>query len=101
MTNAQTTDENALRREIQTLSSRNAKLAQLLKSSRDKLKDLSAQIDALGEPASTYGIHLGGGVGRDAEVFTAGRRMRLKVSPEVADTDLVPGALVRLGEGSI
>jgi len=101
MTNAQTTDATALRREIQTLSSRNAKLAQLLKSSRDKLKDLSAQIDALGEPASTYGIFLEGGVGRDAEVFTAGRRMRLKVSPEVADSDLVPGSLVRLGDGAI
>ncbi len=101
MTTPQTTDANALRREVQTLSSRNAKLAQLLKSSRDKLKDLSAQIDALGEPASTYGIFLEGGIGRDAEVFTAGRRMRLKVSPHVVETDLVPGALVRLGDGSI
>ena len=33
----------SLQREIQTLSSRNAKLSQLLKASRDKLKDLSAQ----------------------------------------------------------
>ena len=105
MNSAQTTDAgadpSALQREIQTLSSRNAKLSQLLKASRDKLRDLTAQIDALGEPASTYGIYLAGGVGRDAEVFTSGRRMRLKVSPHVEPDALVPGALVRLGDGSI
>lgn len=101
MTNADTTDATALQREIRTLSSRNSKLSQLLKASRDKLKDLSAQIDALAEPASTYGVYLSGGVGRDAEVFTSGRLMRLKVSPNLNPEDLAPGALVRLGDGSI
>ncbi len=91
-----------LNRKIQALNSRNAKLAQLLKGSREKLRDLSAQIDALAEPASTYGVFLDHrGAGRDAEVFTGGRRMRLKVSPQVAAADLVPGTLVRLGDGSI
>ena len=92
----------SLRREIQTLSSRNAKLSQLLKASRDKLKDLSAQVDLLAEPASTYGVFLEHGEkGADAEVFTAGRHMRLKVSPNVDPAELVPGTLVRLGDGTI
>ncbi|QGU04598.1 proteasome ATPase [Corynebacterium comes] len=102
MDSSQTTDPTGLRREIQTLSSRNAKLSQLLKASRDRLKDLSAQVDALAEPASTYGVHLGDSDnGRDAEVYTSGRRMRLKVSPHVDRAQLVPGTLVRLGDGSI
>lgn len=102
MESSQITDPARLQREIRTLGSRNAKLAQLLKASRDRLKDLSAQVDALAEPASTYGVYLGGSdSGPDAEVYTSGRRMRLKVSPNVDRTALIPGTLVRLGDGSI
>lgn len=102
MDSSQITDAAGLRRELQTLSSRNAKLSQLLKASRDRLKDLSAQVDALAEPASTYGVYLGESEGgRDAEVYTSGRRMRLKVSPHIDRDQLVPGALLRLGDGSI
>ncbi|AGF72472.1 proteasome ATPase [Corynebacterium halotolerans] len=91
-----------LQRQLKALGSRNAKLAQLLKESREKLKDLAAQVDRLGEPASTYGIFLAHGEkGRDAEIHTSNRRMRLKVSPNVDAADLVPGTLVRLGDGSV
>lgn len=89
---------NDLKREVRTLGARNAKLAALLKSSRDKLKDLNLQLEAIAEPASTYGIYLGA-YGPDADVFTSGRRMRVKVSPHV--DPLKVGALVRLGEGAV
>lgn len=83
-----------------TLGSRNAKIAELLKASRDKLDELNARLDALAEPPSTYGTLLYAGPGATtAEVHTAGRRMRLAVSPLVNRSDLQPGALVRLGEG--
>ncbi|MHA2788974.1 proteasome ATPase [Corynebacterium sp. S7] len=103
MSSEEALNENRdLQRQVQSLSSRNAKLAQLLKQSRDQLKDLHAQVDALGEPASTYGIYLSGSNrGREAEVFTSGRQMRLLVSPNVEPGTLEPGALVRLGEGSV
>ncbi|WP_291313572.1 proteasome ATPase [Corynebacterium sp. UBA2622] len=91
-----------LKRENQALGSRNKKLAELLKASRDKLTDLYAQLEELEEPASTYGIYLGsGGRGLDAEVHTSGRRMRVKVSPNVEPSALKPGALVRLGDGTV
>lgn len=91
-----------LKRKNQELGSRNAKLAELLKSSRDNLNDLYAKVEELGEPASTYGIYLCGSP-RDgeAEVFTSGRQMRLKISPIVDPAALVPGTLVRLGEGTV
>lgn len=83
-----------------TLGTRNAKLTELLKASRDKLDELSSRLDALAEPPSTYGILLETGPdAKTAEVHTAGRRMRLMVSPRVDRIDLQPGALVRLGEG--
>ena len=91
-----------LARQNRELTSRNQKLAELLKTSRDKLNDLYAKVEELNEPASTYGIYLAP-VPRDgeAEVHTSGRRMRLKVSPLVDPAALVPGTLVRLGEGTI
>lgn len=91
-----------LARQNRELSSRNRKLAELLKTSRDKLNDLYAKVEELNEPASTYGIYLAPAP-RDgeAEVHTSGRRMRLKVSPLVDPAALVPGTLVRLGEGTI
>ena len=91
-----------LKAQNRALSARNKQLAELLKSSRDKLQDLNAQVEALGEPASTYGIYLAPARrGTEAEVFTSGRRMRLHVSPAVEPGTLTPGGLVRLGEGSV
>lgn len=91
-----------LKRENQAMSSRNKKLAELLKASRDKLTDLYAQLEALEEPASTYGVFLGASPkGMEAEVFTSGRRMRVKVSPLLSPQALAPGMLVRLGDGTI
>lgn len=90
-----------LRNQNRDLSERNQKLAELLKSSRDKLNDLYAKVEELGEPATPYGIYLSPAEGMEAEVFTAGRRMRVKVSPSVDATTLVPGVLVRLGQGTV
>ena len=92
----------SLKRENQNLGERNKRLAELLKSSRDRLNDLYVKVEELGEPASTYGIYLAP-ARRDgeAEVHTSGRRMRLKVSPLVDPAALVPGTLVRLGEGTV
>ncbi|MCP1387052.1 proteasome ATPase [Corynebacterium sp. TA-R-1] len=91
-----------LKRENQAMSARNKKLAELLKSSRDKLNSLYAQVEALGEPASTYGIYLGPASNpMEAEVHTSGRQMRVKVAPTVPPEALKPGTMVRLGDGTV
>ncbi|WP_281510847.1 proteasome ATPase [Corynebacterium belfantii] len=90
-----------LQRTISDLSARNAKLAELLKASRDNLSILQDQLEALAAPPSTYGTFLEFSGGREtAEVFTAGRHMRLRISPNVDKFELVPGVQVRLGEAS-
>lgn len=82
------------------LNERNAKLSAMLRSSRDKLSNLYQQIEDMAEPPSTYGTFLARAAdGRSAEIITAGRRMRVAVSPMVCQGDLVPGAQVRLGQG--
>lgn len=81
------------------LGARNAKLVELLQASRAKLEEMNGRLEALAEPPSTYGTLLEANRDLSAEVFTAGRRMRLMVSPHVPQHELVPGAMVRLGEG--
>ena len=94
-------DLQVLRRANRELGERNAKLAELLKTSRDKLAVLHQELEALAAPPSTYGVLLDiNPGGASAEVFTANRRMRLVVSPSVDRAALVPGARVRIGEGS-
>ncbi len=91
-----------LTRENRNLSERNKKLAELLKSSRDKLNDLYSKVEELAEPATPYGIYLGPSSNdAEAEVHTSGRRMRVKVSPTVDMSALVPGTMVRLGQGTV
>lgn len=83
------------------LARRNAKLVELLKSSRDKLALLNEQLEAMAQPPSAYGVIVGTcDDPQCAEVFTSGRRMRLMVSPRVPAAQLVVGASVRLGESS-
>lgn len=96
-----------LKRRIDQLSARNAKLTAVLQESRNQLAQLSSEVGALAEPASTYGVFLGFSAGtepdarRDAEIFTNGRRMRVKISPMVDEDTLRVGRLVRLGDGYI
>lgn len=92
------------------LIERNAKLVELLQSSRTKLQVLHQQLEEMAAPPSTYGTFLEfspttnpdapGESIKSAEVFTANRRMRLMISPLVDPASLVPGVQVRLGEAN-
>ena len=91
-----------LRRDVRELRKRNEKLATLLKSSRDKLAQLTTELNALQEPVSTYGVFLRYAPGnrREADVFTSTRRLRVNVSP-LLEHEIPAGAQVRLGEASV
>lgn len=90
-----------LKRTNSDLGARNSKLAEMLKSSRDKLSVLYSQLEEMSEPPSVYGTYLETSAnGSTAEIFTGGRRMRVAVSPMLCAADLMPGVQVRLGEGN-
>ena len=91
-------DLQVLRRANRELGERNAKLAELLKTSRDKLAVLHQELEALAAPPSTYGVLLDVNPGEaSAEVFTANRRMRLVVSPSVDRAHWFPARGCGLG----
>ena len=91
-----------LRRDVRELRKRNEQLATLLKTSRDKLAQLTSEINALQEPVSTYGVFLRYAPGnpREADVFTSTRRLRVSISPLI-NHEIPAGAQVRMGDGSV
>ncbi len=83
---------------VTQLTERNDKLAETLKEARAQLIALREEVDRLAQPPSGYGVFLTGYDDSTVDVFTAGRRMRVSVSPAVEVELLRRGQTVRLNE---
>ncbi|APU14629.1 MULTISPECIES: proteasome ATPase [Actinoalloteichus] len=83
---------------IDQLTERNAKLVDTLKDARTQLMALREEVDRLAQPPSGYGVFLRGHEDGTVDVFTASRRMRVPLSPNVEIGDLTLGQTVRLNE---
>ncbi|HZD18781.1 MAG TPA: proteasome ATPase [Actinomycetota bacterium] len=76
----------------------NEKLVGTLKTERDRLESLKEEVDKLTRPPASFGVFIKRNEDGSADVFTAGRKMRVNLSPEV-DADLLHrGAEVILNE---
>ncbi|WP_182347507.1 proteasome ATPase [Tomitella gaofuii] len=91
------TDQDFERR-IAALTTRNTKLAELLKEARTQLVALREEVDRLGQPPSGFGVLVGFIDDETADVFTSGRRMRLTLSPNLDASTLRRGQSLRLNE---
>jgi proteasome-associated ATPase len=83
---------------VSQLTERNAKLVDTLREARSQLLALREEVDRLAQPPSGYGVFLTGHDDGTVDVFTAGRRMRVSVSPAVENDSLCRGQSVRLNE---
>ncbi|HEV2783548.1 MAG TPA: proteasome ATPase [Actinophytocola sp.] len=83
---------------VSQLTERNAKLVDTLREARSQLLALREEVDRLAQPPSGYGVYLDRHEDGTVDVFTAGRRMRVAVSPAVEVEDLRKGQSVRLNE---
>jgi proteasome-associated ATPase len=81
-----------------SLSERNERLAETLRDARDQMVALKQEIDRLAQPPSGYGVFLELFEDGTVDVFTAGRKLRVAVSPEVVGADLQHGQEVMLNE---
>lgn len=88
----------ALHAHIATLTRRNESLVRTLEGAREQLVTLKTQVEALATPPSTFGTVLVAHDNGTAEVFAAGRRMLVQVSPGVEPEEIRPGREVRLNE---
>src|ERR1044072_7748681 len=76
---------------VSQLTERNAKLVETLREARSQLLALREEVDRLAQPPSGYGIELAGHEDGTVDVFTAGRKMRVSVSPAVEISSLRRG----------
>src|SRR6195952_4777216 len=83
---------------VTSLSERNERLAETLREARDQMVALKQEIDRLAQPPSGYGVFLELFDDGTVDVFTAGRKLRVAVSPDVATDELQRGQEVMLNE---
>jgi proteasome-associated ATPase len=84
--------------EVAKAISQNEKLVTTLKAERDKLEALKEEVEKLTRPPASFGVFLGENEDGSVDVFTAGRKMRVNVDPEIERSRFHRGAEVILNE---
>ena len=83
---------------VASLQSQNERLAATLREARDQIVSLKEEIDRLAQPPAGFGVFLANAGDGAVDVFTGGRKMRVRVSPGVDVDALRPGNEVMLNE---
>jgi proteasome-associated ATPase len=83
---------------VASLTSQNERLAATLREARDQIVALKEEIDRLAQPPAGFGVFLGDAGDGAVDVFTGGRKLRVRVSPGVEVSALRPGHEVMLNE---
>jgi proteasome-associated ATPase len=78
--------------------SHNEKLTYTLREAREHIAALREEVDKLTQPPAAYGTYLGANDDDTVDVFSAGRKMRVSVHPELDLDDLKRGQEVVLNE---
>ncbi len=86
------------RADLSRALAQNEKLAAALRTERDRIEALREEVEKLSQPPASFGVFLGANEDGSADVFTAGRKMRVNVAPEIDVSSLRRGAEVVLNE---
>ena len=78
--------------------SQNERLSATLREAREHIAALREEVEKLTMPPSAYGTYMGTNDDGTVDIFTAGRKMRVSVHPEVELDDLERGQEVALNE---
>src|SRR3989475_6047385 len=86
------------RSDLSKALAQNEKLVSTLKAERDKIEGLKEEVEKLTKPPASFGVYLGTNEDASVDVFTAGRKMRVNVDPEIDGSKFQRGAEVILNE---
>jgi proteasome-associated ATPase len=84
--------------EVARALAQNEKLVSVLKTEREKIETLKEEVEKLTRPPASFGVYLGDNEDGSVDVFTAGRKMRVNVDPELDRSGFQRGAEVILNE---
>ena len=86
------------RAEASRVSMQNERLAETLRDAREQIVSLRGEVERLAQPPASFGTLVSVGDDGTADITTGGRKLRVAVTPAVADGDLQPGREVMLNE---
>jgi proteasome-associated ATPase len=86
------------RSDLSRALSQNEKLAGTLQAEKERIEGLREEVEKLSQPPASFGVYLGANDDGSVDVFTAGRKMRVNLSPDVETDRLRKGAEVILNE---
>ena len=86
------------RSDLSRALSQNEKLAGTLQAEKERIEGLREEVEKLSQPPASFGVYLGTNEDSSVDVFTAGRKMRVNVSPDLEIDRLRKGAQVILNE---
>jgi proteasome-associated ATPase len=84
--------------QLQQAVSQNERLSATLREAREHIAALREEVEKLTMPPSAYATFLGANDDGTVDIFTAGRKMRVSVHPEVEVDAIVRGQEVALNE---
>src|SRR5689334_23131903 len=84
--------------QLQQAVSQNERLSATLREAREHIAALREEVEKLTMPPSAYGTYLGANDDGTVDIFTAGRKMRVSVHPEVDVDAMTRGQEVALNE---
>ena len=84
--------------DLSRAAAQNEKLAGALRTERDRIEALREEVEKLSQPPASFGVYLASNEDGTVDVFTAGRKMRVNVSPDLDEAMLMKGAEVILNE---
>jgi len=86
------------RSDARTTAANNERLAATLREARDQIVSLKNEVDRLAQPPASFAVFLAAREEHTADIFTAGRKMRVSVSPDVDLDAMTPGKEVMINE---
>ena len=86
------------RSDLSRALTQNEKLAGTLQAEKERIEGLREEVEKLSQPPASFGVYLASNDDGSVDVFTAGRKMRVNVSPDVESDRLRKGAEVILNE---
>ncbi|MFN2589611.1 MAG: proteasome ATPase, partial [Actinomycetota bacterium] len=86
------------RSDLMRAAGQNEKLVAALKAERERIEALKEEVEKLTQPPATFGVYLRHNDDDTIDVFTAGRKMRVNVDPEIERVRFREGVEVILNE---
>ena len=91
----------SMQSDLAAATAQNQRLTATLREARDQIVSLKEEVDRLAQPPSGFGVFLAAHDDGTVDIFTAGRKLRVALTPEIDADSLRRGQEVMLNEAMV